>query len=169
MGEPIHGAPQPTTTKRGYEHSDVPIRPVAMFLVGLAVLLMVAGGLTAGLFYWFEVNAARVDPAPAPLAAAAPETPGPLLQVSPRDDLQQVRQREEAQLMTPAWVDKDRGVARIPIDRALEVTAQRGLPNWPAVDAAAQPAAGDRDAREPAARSGEGSGPLTTAEGENEQ
>jgi hypothetical protein len=165
MGEPLHQAPLPETD-RGYEHSDVPIRPIAMFLVGLATMLIVVGALMAALFHLFEFGAAGNDPAPAPLAAESPQTPGPLLQTSPRQDLQQMRQREQSWLDTPAWMDRERGVARIPIDRAMAATAERGLTNWPAVDASqAPPRESERDSKQPAARTPEGSGLQTPGEG----
>jgi hypothetical protein len=93
-----------------------------------------------------------------------------LLQVSPRQDLEQMRRREDATLNTPSWVDKERGVARIPIDRAMMITAERGLPEWPAVEAtAAPPAATERSVPEPAADTPAGSGRQTPVEGDIEQ
>jgi hypothetical protein len=127
-----------------------------LFLAGLAIMLIVVSGLMAGLFYWFERDAAEADPAPPALATDDQQTPGPLLQVSPRQDLELMRKREETWLTTPSWIDKERGIARIPIDRAIAVTAEGGLPNWPAVEQGAAPAANQdhdverRDARAPA-------------------
>jgi hypothetical protein len=172
MGEPIHGTPIPPSTDRGYEHSDVAIRPLAIFIAGLAITLIIVTGLMAALFWIFESGAEKRDPAPLPLAEESPSTPGPLLQVSPREDLDQMRQREHQVLSTPAWVDRDRGVARIPIDRAMALAAERGLPNWPVVEEPQPQADGateaDRAPRTPEARTDEGTGQSTPVEGGRE-
>jgi hypothetical protein len=48
--------------------------------------------------------------------------------------------REDAQLYSYGWVDKNAGIAHIPIQRAIELTAQKGLPSR---QAPAQPAKDD--------------------------
>ncbi len=167
MGEPVRGTPVPLSTDRGYEHSDVAIRPLALFIAGLAISLVVVTGIVAALFWLFERGAAATDLPPLPLAEENPVTPGPLLQVSPRADLDEMREREQRQLNTSAWVDKERGVARIPIDRAIALTAERGLPNWPAVEGPeAQPGVNDRATQTPEARTPEGTGQTTPVEGD---
>lgn len=54
--------------------------------------------------------------------------PGPRLQVSPQMDLQAFRAREDAELHTYGWIDRTAGVVRIPIERAMDLVLQRGLP-----------------------------------------
>jgi hypothetical protein len=43
--------------------------------------------------------------------------------------LQELRVKEDHILTTPAWVDKDSGKVRLPIDRAIDVLASKGLPS----------------------------------------
>lgn len=69
-----------------------------------------------------------------------PLPPGLRLQITPEADLQALRAREDARLSTYGWVDRSGQVARIPIDRAMALTAERGLPGWPGPRA---PAAAD--------------------------
>jgi hypothetical protein len=38
------------------------------------------------------------------------------------DNLYQIRTNEVVSLNNPGWVDKDRGVVRLPIDRAMQLT-----------------------------------------------
>lgn len=52
----------------------------------------------------------------------------PRLQLAPDVDLQAFRAREDAELNSYGWIDRTAGVVRIPIDRAMELIAQRGLP-----------------------------------------
>jgi hypothetical protein len=62
---------------------------------------------------------------------AALEPPGPRLQVRPQIDLATFRARENAILTTYAWVDKEHGIARIPVEEAMRLVAEQGLPDFP--------------------------------------
>jgi len=168
MGEIPRDTPHPPTVERGHEQSDVQIRPLAIFLAGLAVSLVVTGALMAWLFSALETQAKRSEPEAPPLAADDRPTPGPLLQVSPRQDLEVLRTREERLLNSTGWVVREAGVARIPLERAIELTAQRGFPNWPAAEVGAPPQAdgSEKAPLAPAARSPEGTGQTTPVEGD---
>ncbi len=65
-----------------------------------------------------------------PLAASqdARLPPEPRLQTNPRQDLKDMRAQEDALLHSYGWVDKNAGVVRIPIDEAIKLTLERGLP-----------------------------------------
>ncbi len=54
--------------------------------------------------------------------------PGPRLQIAPAKDLDDVRAAEDSVLYNYGWVVRDAGVVRIPIERAIELVVQRGLP-----------------------------------------
>jgi hypothetical protein len=54
--------------------------------------------------------------------------PEPRLQVSPPLDLQELRAREDAELNSYGWIDRTSGVVRIPIDRAIDIIVQTGVP-----------------------------------------
>jgi len=56
------------------------------------------------------------------------EFPPPGLQVNPEFDLSKSRAAAEATLNSYGWVDRKAGVARIPIERAMQLTIERGLP-----------------------------------------
>src|SRR5215831_17953187 len=58
------------------------------------------------------------------------DIPSPRLQVDPADDLAALRRAEEERLSSYGWIDRDRTTLHIPIDRAMALTAQRGLPGW---------------------------------------
>jgi hypothetical protein len=49
-------------------------------------------------------------------------------------DLADLHAREDVLLNNNSWVDQSQGKVRIPIERAMELVAQRGLPVAPAVD-----------------------------------
>jgi hypothetical protein len=70
-------------------------------------------------------------PVPALIREQAPkEPPEPRLQGNPQVDMKQMLVEEDAVLHHYGWVDPDRGVVRIPIERAIELAGGRGLPQF---------------------------------------
>ncbi|MBZ9819995.1 hypothetical protein [Mesorhizobium sp. CA4] len=59
-----------------------------------------------------------------------PENPD--LQTTPQQDLTAFRAEEDRQLKTLGWVDRNAGIARIPIDDAMWAVVSHGLPDWSA-------------------------------------
>ena len=104
-----------------YERSDAGPALLAGLAGGLA-LFIIATPLALELLYPELIHQADVGPVADP--------PGPRLQVNPAADLAAFRQSETAQLTQYAWTDRAAGRVRIPIARALALTAQRGLPGW---------------------------------------
>ena len=79
---------------------------------------------------WFGHLAKSQSPGPpvSPLAQPSELPPRPRLQIAPHEDLEQKRRREDPILNSYGWVDPKAGVVRLPIDRAIELVAQRGIP-----------------------------------------
>jgi len=134
----------------GYELRDVNVRLFAAFMTGLSVLA-IAGMLVVWAFT--ELMASREqkpEPPVSPLAGTLPkEPPEPRLQVRPAADLQKVRLSEQEILNSYAWIDEKGGIVRIPIGRAMDHLAERGLPARPQPSSAV-----------PAARQGRESGRI---------
>jgi len=114
-----------------YEKRDVDV--VKLGRIGFVVTSVVA---IAFVIAWWLLGAliqhqAKSSGRPHPLAETVGRTepPPPLLQPNPRSDLLALRAREQATLETYGWIDKDKGVVRIPIERVL---AKRGLLARPA-------------------------------------
>ena len=59
---------------------------------------------------------------------AQDQFPAPQLEINERTELNDIRLREENILSTYGWVDQNAGTVHIPIDRAIDLLAQRGLP-----------------------------------------
>ena len=57
--------------------------------------------------------------------------PQPRLERNERVEINDFRLREEQTLNSYGWVDEKAGVVRIPIERAMQLVAQRGLPTTP--------------------------------------
>jgi hypothetical protein len=112
----------------GYELSDLNPGYVGLFGIGLAVVLVIAVVVTSLLIHYKTVQHARRDTPIPQLAREREATPGTRLQVDPQDELRQMRAAEDAALNSYGWVDKDAGIVRIPVDRAMEILAKKGLP-----------------------------------------
>src|SRR6266403_6190032 len=54
--------------------------------------------------------------------------PQPRLEKNERTQFRSFIEDQDRNLATYGWVDKDKGTVRIPIDRAMELIEQRGLP-----------------------------------------
>lgn len=130
MSEPKPTLDQPSTPSVGHELSDAKIRPVLTFGIGLAIVLLAVLLAMAGLFQHLAGREARLD-VPAPPVTVTPPAPGPSLQAAPAQDLKAMREVEDGVLNSYGWTDRDAGIVRIPIDRAMALLAERGLPVRP--------------------------------------
>jgi hypothetical protein len=116
--------PQP----HAHEEKDVDVP--SMFLMALILFLSCAliclgiGGIMRFVSVQREVR--QAPPRVAPMAGAFPQ---PRVQVQPGLDLQKLRAAEDARLNSYRWIDRGTGVARMPIDRAIQLTIERGLPD----------------------------------------
>lgn len=113
-----------------HEESDVDVRGVLAFAAALVVFSIVVTGIVWGFYRYFEAREARQPQPSYPLAAQQADRvpPEPRLQTNPREDLRQLREQEDLVLTTYGWVDENAGVVRIPIDVAMKLTVERGLP-----------------------------------------
>jgi hypothetical protein len=111
----------------GYETRDASIPTLVKFGIGLAVLLVVALWAMRGLFNFFRVEQ-TLGPPPSPFADTRPLPPPPRLQVAPARDWHELHVSEGQILNSYSWADRQAGVVRIPISRAMGLLAQRGLP-----------------------------------------
>jgi len=113
---------------RAYQPFEERIRPVVLFVVWLAVGTVAVLGLMKLAHDAFERETLRGSTPIHPLAAGREEAPEPRLQSTPALDLARFRAREEERLSTYGWVDRAAGVVRLPIERAMELVAEEGLP-----------------------------------------
>ena len=109
----------------GHETTDVNVWAVGKFAIGLVVVCVVSIGLLFGLLKFFQ---SREETGVANTVEPTKMFPEPQLQKTPIPDLKAIRAEEDKLLNGYAWVDQRKGVVRIPVDRAIEVLAQRGLP-----------------------------------------
>jgi len=118
----------------GIEPADVSFKGVVYFLIGMVITAVL---IHLGLIYMFvnlqaqgrQMDRRSIEEHELPAVAASHTFfPQPREQISPRLDLEALRAREEAELNSYGWVDRKAGVVRIPIERAMELLLQKGLP-----------------------------------------
>lgn len=112
----------------GHEPRDLNLRVVGMFLAGMVVTVILVLALMAWLFDYFAAAGARREGRPSALLSAPQIPPEPRLQVNGPADLKALLAAEHAQLESYGWVDRNAGIVRIPIERAMKLLAERGLP-----------------------------------------
>jgi hypothetical protein len=125
---------QRTSREAGHETSDANVRGVWFTGLGLALCTILIMGLVVLMFDLLLHRHEALDEAEAsqnvstPIAASVAAFPGPRLQVAPEVDLAAFRAREEAELDNYGWIDRKAGVVRLPIERAMDLIVERGLP-----------------------------------------
>jgi hypothetical protein len=131
-----------------YERSDIGIRAVVYFLIGLALACGLAYFVAEGVFWYLDKHFEATQTPVSPLVTNAPKDtrtippqyghdydkylkqqfPAPQLETDERTELNDERLREADALSTYGWVDQKAGTVHIPIDRAMELLAKQGLP-----------------------------------------
>jgi hypothetical protein len=169
MPEHIPGGrePEEVDIRAGYETSDVRVNGILVFLTSMAVFVVVTALVCYGIgkvinahlnqedgpnSKWVKtVDIRQLGDMPSSpemqnrVATLTQNFPTPRLQTDDGfEDIAELHQREDLLLDHYSWVDQSKGKVRIPIDRAMEILAQRGLPVAQAVN---EPAPMTGDAR----------------------
>ena len=121
----------PTPKGAKYEHTDIDVSVGYKFGLWLTISMLISIGIVTGAFYFFEgqSKAANIAAQKYPLAVGQhKEPPTPNLQNQPFKDIYMLRQGEAEKLGSYGWIDKDGGIARLPIDRAMDVMLEKGFP-----------------------------------------
>jgi hypothetical protein len=132
-----HGGPPPSDVlppdqdqsgqppEGGYERRDVNEWAVGKFAIALVLLCIFAMAVLVGFFHFLQtINGPVAE-------GVRPVPPQPRLQTTPVLDLRAMRDAEDKVLNGYGWVDQSKGVARVPIAKAIDLLAQRGLPARP--------------------------------------
>jgi hypothetical protein len=112
-----------------FEPKDVSHGNVILIGAALLIVMWAVVGLLSLYFSFLSHYRAEVSPPALPYEEGAQKLPPePRLQPSPTADLQTLRAREDDVLSHYRWIDRSKGIVGIPIDRAIQLTAQRGIP-----------------------------------------
>ena len=110
----------------GHEESEVSVRFIVVSLFALLIGTFLMTLLVVGIFQYFHATY-RPDQA----AKESPQVipPEPRIEERPWQQILTVRAREEHILTSYAWIDQKQGTVRVPIDHAIDLLAQKGLPS----------------------------------------
>jgi hypothetical protein len=123
-----------------FEHRDLGAKGIYSFLLGLAVFGVIIHFVLAGMYSVLDTYERKHQPPLNPLSLPVEpqkrellsETrnkfPEPRLEVNERTELRGVILSQEQRLNSYGWVDEKSGIVHIPIERAMQMIAQRGLP-----------------------------------------
>lgn len=112
----------------GYEKQDVGFRFAMVFVSALIVSVVVV--LVFLIWFYRVFLPIPANGAASTTASARRLPPAPVLQANPVADMQRFRAEEQRKVSTYGWMDERQGIARIPVDRAMELVLQNGLPQW---------------------------------------
>ncbi|MBB5760801.1 hypothetical protein ABEV34_07425 [Methylorubrum rhodesianum] len=101
----------------GTEAPDIRLKP--LLLTGLFIVLFTAVTIGGLRFYYNRQGLG-------PLVQQARVFPAPRLQQSPEADLAAMLRDQRAKLAGYAWIDREKGIARMPIEEAMRRLAVRG-------------------------------------------
>jgi|SRR5271167_4916625 len=132
--------PANSTGNGGYERRDIGAAGVLYFLLGLAVAGLLVYFIVAGVYSYLNKRSEAEQAPVNPLVTNAPTNtrlipkdypqtafPNPRLETDEPGQLNSIRLQEEEKLASYGYIDKNAGTVRIPIDRAMDLIAQRGL------------------------------------------
>ncbi len=115
--------PTPST---GHERRDVSAATVVRWGAGIFAVLVFSAATMWLLLGRYDRRLAAESPPASPLAGYGPqEPPEPRLQVDPAADIARLRATEQQQLDGFGWVDRSAGTVHIPINRAMQLLAER--------------------------------------------
>jgi hypothetical protein len=139
------------TTKHGsaaghgdYERQDLQPSGILYFLLTIVVVAVLCLFGLRGLYAYLDHREKTSQPQVSPLVTNVPEDtrhiapgypqsafPSPKLEEDERGQLNDIRTNEEKTLYSYGWVDEKAGIVRIPIERAMDLLVERGLPVRP--------------------------------------
>jgi hypothetical protein len=112
-----------------FEPKDVSHNNVILTGAIFLIILWAIVGLLSFYFSYLAHYREEVSPPAIPYEQGAQKLPPePRIQASPTADLQTLLAKENDVLTHYRWIDRSKGVVGIPIDRAIELIAQRGIP-----------------------------------------
>jgi hypothetical protein len=125
-----------------FEKKDIHIPWLMKFLAGMGAFLVASYYLCWVIYGVYLGRERRTDAATEQAQPASPvKLPEPFLQgvpgheTDPQQDLRDMRARERNNLSQTRWVDEKAGIAEIPVEEAMKMIAEKGLPAAPAAAA----------------------------------
>jgi hypothetical protein len=150
----MHHAPQipegPPPIEEGHEPVEVSksgIRGIVIFAIAFVTVAVGVELIMVGVMDIFKSEQTELNKLKSERSKDdAGQFPEPQLQPNTTADMVKFRHEESEGLESYGWVNEKEGIARIPIDRALKIVTERGLPKAPPEPT---PAPGSADPKKP--------------------
>src|SRR5579862_9464683 len=127
MNDPLPSPPPDAAPNARHETTDVNPAVVSLSALGfLSALGIILVSLTA-VFSRFQTAVLRKNPPSNPLFQEQ-VPPQPRLQSDPAAEYAGWRDEQEAKRLSYGWIDRQSGIVHIPVDRAMQILAERGFP-----------------------------------------
>jgi hypothetical protein len=129
-----HGEDPEVNPGVSHETRDVNVFQISAFGIGLLLSCIVT---VFAMWAMFDFLFHREDqknlgnPAASMMNERPKLPPEPRLQAEPKIELKDLRADEDAILSSYGWIDPNKGIVRIPINQAIDIVAQKGLPSKP--------------------------------------
>jgi hypothetical protein len=116
-------------TTAGHETEDASVPGIVYAGAGLAVGSIVVALIVYGVFQYLANQPITTAP-PNPLTETDQQLipPTPRIEEHPAIELKDLHAEEDQILNTYGWTDKNAGIVRIPLERAMELQLERGFP-----------------------------------------
>jgi hypothetical protein len=134
------GEQQPTHSDVSFESTDINTRTILAYMLYLALAVVAAFLISVFVFRALTSMAVNSHTPPAPIRQGVGPTmpPEPRLQgvpghtTDPQLDLRNKLESDEAANEKLDWIDKQAGIAQIPVEEAMKIIVTKGLPAVPA-------------------------------------
>ena len=107
------------------EHSDINYSAIMKWGIALLVVAVIVHILMYFLFQFFNAEQTKLDPKPSPMFQKDQKPPDPVLEVNETLALEEFHAQEQNLLSSYGWVDKEKGIARIPVSEAMKLVVQK--------------------------------------------
>lgn len=134
VGHGSHHGAHDDNPEVAHEESDINVRRILMFGLGMAAITGAVAVLMYGMFIGLERWAASNDPQLSPLAVPAGQLP-PEPRIITNEPAQLKKWRDEEARILAGGVDERTGTAVLPIEEAKKRLLQQGMPARPAAPA----------------------------------
>lgn len=111
----------------GYEKRDVSLSTIMRWVVFLFIFVVICAAI-AFVTYVVFLPQGRDPLALETLTPGQQRPPSPVLQAYPRAEMRQFLLDENEAVNSYGWANKEQNEVRIPVDKAIEMLAARGLP-----------------------------------------
>ncbi len=127
-----------------FEHEDLGSRGIFIFMIGLAVSIVVIYFIIVGMYRFLDRYERSQMVTASPLVTTKgtisrvvtqedmekdfKDNGAPMLETNERGQMRDFLMEQENQLNSYGWVDEKAGVAHVPIQRAMDMLVQQGVP-----------------------------------------